>query len=52
MSYFKEALKMRGIPGGMMRRPQLDLPAAEVEELREILTTICAEAGIQMELQR
>ena len=49
MSYFKEALKMRGIAAGHMRRPQLDLPAEEIEQLRRDLTRICAEGGISME---
>ena len=46
MSYFKEALKMRGIAAGHMRHPQLDLPAEEVEQLKRDLTGICAEGGI------
>lgn len=33
MSYFKEALKRRGVPAGVMRAPQLDLPEAERAEL-------------------
>lgn len=50
MSYFKEALKMRGIAGGLMRKPQLDLTTEEVADLREKLEGICAEAGITIEL--
>ena len=46
MSYFKEALKMRGIAAGHMRRPQLDLPAEEISQLRRDLEAVCAEAGI------
>jgi dihydrodipicolinate synthase/N-acetylneuraminate lyase len=34
MSYFKEALRMRGIPAGFMRAPQLDLTPEEINELR------------------
>lgn len=48
MSYFKEGLKMRGISGGLMRKPQLDLTVKEVAALQEKLEGICAEAGITM----
>lgn len=34
MSIFKNILTMRGVPGGYMRKPLLDLPEAEVESLR------------------
>lgn len=37
MSYFKEALKMRGIPAGLMRAPQLDLTKTEIDELERQL---------------
>jgi dihydrodipicolinate synthase/N-acetylneuraminate lyase len=50
MSYFKEALKMRGIAGGFMRKPQLDLPADEVARLHELLEGICEDAGITIKL--
>ena len=50
MSYFKEALKMRGINAGFMRAPQLDLPEEEVAALRAQLLPICEEAGINLEL--
>ena len=50
MSYFKEALKMRGINAGYMRAPQLDLPEDEVAALRIQLQAICDEAGLKMEL--
>lgn len=50
MSYFKEALKMRGIQAGFMRAPQLDLPEDEVAALRAQLQAICDEAGLKMEL--
>lgn len=46
MSYFKEALKMRGLSAGGMRLPQRDLPPAEVEKLRTELTALCGEVGI------
>ena len=50
MSYFKEALKMRGIQAGFMRAPQLDLPQEEIDALRTQLEDICSEAGLQMAL--
>lgn len=37
MSYFKEALKMRGINAGHMRAPQLDITQLEIDELRRQL---------------
>jgi len=40
MSYFKEALKLRGIDAGFMRAPQLDLPAEEVRELQRQLSEL------------
>lgn len=49
MSYFKEALKMRGIAGGLMRKPQLDLPEEEVADLKEKLEAICRESGLTMQ---
>lgn len=48
MSYFKEALKMRGIAGGLMRHPQLDLPAEEIADLEKKLTAICEEGGLSL----
>lgn len=50
MSYFKEALKMRGIQAGYMRKPQLDLEETEIAALREQLEGICQEAGISLAL--
>lgn len=50
MSYFKEALKMRGIPAGYMRKPQLDIEETEIEKLREALVAVCAESGISLSI--
>ena len=50
MSYFKEALKMRGISAGYMRKPQLDLPDNEVADLKMALEIICKEAEINMKV--
>ncbi|WP_123042059.1 dihydrodipicolinate synthase family protein [Cohnella candidum] len=40
MSYFKEALKLRGIDVGFMRAPQLDLPEEEIRELQRQLSEL------------
>lgn len=40
MSFFKEALKLRGIDAGYMRAPQLDITKGEVELLNEQLSKI------------
>lgn len=40
MSFFKEALKLRGIDAGYMRAPQLDITKDEVELLNEQLNRI------------
>jgi 4-hydroxy-tetrahydrodipicolinate synthase len=40
MSYFKEALKMRGIDVGHMRAPQLDITSEEIESLRMALAEL------------
>jgi len=45
MSYFKEALKLRGIEAGHMKAPQLDLPEAEIERLRLQLDELNKETG-------
>lgn len=37
MAYFKEALKMRGIDAGFMRRPQLELTETEKNKLKKEL---------------
>ena len=50
MSYFKEALKLRGLDAGHMRRPQLDLPEAEVAALRAQLEDFCQDAGLSLKL--
>lgn len=49
MSYFKEALKMRGIRGGHMRKPQLDLTMEEIKKLKAQLEELCRETKINME---
>lgn len=47
MAYFKEALRMRGLPVGGMRSPQKDLKKQEVLKLEEQLQALCEESGIQ-----
>jgi 4-hydroxy-tetrahydrodipicolinate synthase len=44
MSFFKEALKMRGIDAGHMRAPQLDLTQEEIRELQGKLKELDQEA--------
>ncbi|WP_337236768.1 dihydrodipicolinate synthase family protein [Proteus faecis] len=46
MAIFKSALTMRGLDGGHMRLPQLDLLPEENQQLKENLTQLCKEAGI------
>ncbi|HRX58950.1 MAG TPA: dihydrodipicolinate synthase family protein [Eubacteriales bacterium] len=48
MSYFKEALTLRGLNGGHMRQPQLDIEPAEVKALAAELEQFCADTGIPM----
>ncbi|GAA3408965.1 dihydrodipicolinate synthase family protein [Paenibacillus hodogayensis] len=45
MSYFKEALKLRGIDAGFMRAPQLNLPEAEIADLKSKLDELNAVTG-------
>jgi len=47
MSYFKEALKYRGIAAGVMRAPQLDLPEAEISAFIESLSALAQQSGYQ-----
>lgn len=44
MSYYKEALRFRGIDVGYMKPPQLDLPAEEIRAMRAGLAEINREA--------
>ncbi len=48
MSYFKEALKLRGINVGGMRPPQMDLSAEEIRALESELSALCRETGISL----
>ena len=50
MSYFKEALKIRGIDVGGMRSPQLDLERQQTEALEKRLEILCNDAGIPLKL--
>ena len=51
MSYFKEALKLRGLGGGHMRAPQLDIPEPEISALKDELTALCKRYGIEMRVK-
>jgi len=44
MSYFKEALRLRGIDVGYMKAPQLDLTGDEIRDLEETLNRLNREA--------
>ncbi|WP_394138368.1 dihydrodipicolinate synthase family protein [Cytobacillus oceanisediminis] len=46
MSYFKEALKLRGLNAGFMRAPQLDLTESEIKELQAELSNISSEFSV------
>lgn len=46
MSYFKEALKLRGIDVGDMRSPQIDLTEKEVKELDDRLNSIRPKSSV------
>lgn len=48
MSYFKEALTIRGMQGGHMRKPQLDIEAGEVAWLQQELERFCADTNIAL----
>ncbi|MCO8050637.1 MULTISPECIES: dihydrodipicolinate synthase family protein [Proteus] len=50
MAIFKSALTMRGLDGGHMRLPQLDLLPEENQKLKENLTQLCKNAGITFSL--
>lgn len=50
MSWFKQALALRGMPVGGMRRPQKDLcPGKTAETMRE-LSNLCSESGLELNL--
>lgn len=48
MAYFKAGLECRGMGPMHMRRPQLDLPEEEKQNLRRELEAIAAEAGVDI----
>lgn len=50
MSYFKEALKLRGLDAGVMRRPQLDLTGEQIADLKQALLAYCGEEGYGLKL--
>ena len=50
MSYFKEALNLRGIEGGHMRKPQLDLTQQDINALYVELEAFCADTGISLQV--
>lgn len=50
MSFFKEALTARGLVGGNMRAPQLNIPCEERDAMVQDLKAILADAGIEFAL--
>ena len=48
MAYFKAALRFRGMEGGHMRLPQMDLPKEETERLRLETEAFCRDTGIAL----
>lgn len=52
MSYFKEALKLRGVCAGGMRLPQRNLKEEVIQGLKDELTALCGEAGIRLEVDK
>ena len=52
MSYFKTALKLRGIEAGFMRKPQLNLDEAETRRLKEKLEILCSIGGFDLKISQ
>lgn len=50
MSFFKEAITARGLNGGVMRAPQLDIPATERDAMVAALKDVLDEVGIAFSL--
>ena len=50
MAYFKAALSIRGMNGGHMRKPQLDLPQEEIDALRVQLEAYCQKTGYSLKV--
>lgn len=51
MSYFKEALKMRGLNAGHMKQPQLDISTEERVQFKREVETLCKEEGVELNVQ-
>ena len=50
MSFFKEAITARGLTGGVMRAPQLDIPDCERDAMLADLKKVLDEAGVPFSL--
>ena len=50
MAYFKEALRIRGLEGGHMRKPQLDLTYEDATQLSSDLKALCKEIGLPVQI--
>lgn len=46
MSYFKEALKIRGLDVGVMKKPHLDIELDEIEKLKAALQDLDKELSV------
>ena len=51
LGFFKEALKVRGMEAGHMRRPNQDVSVGEAEYIKNALTKICEETGLELTLK-
>ena len=50
MSWFKQALALRGLPVGGMRAPQQDLLEKETADTMKEIEEICKEAEIELKV--
>lgn len=50
MSWFKQALSLRGLSVGGMRAPQLDLASTDTAQTLRQLEELCRETGIRLEI--
>ena len=51
MAYFKAALTLRGLDGGHMRAPQLDLLPEDVKALKADMEAYCKKYGYKLSIK-